>query len=184
MALLSKKYFGVKNFEFLLRDRLNLLADQFDFILIDTPPSIEFFTINALTVARMVIIPCPCEFLSAHGVERIEKMIPMIQAKTNPRIEFRVLITMFDKLETASKLIYNKLQEMYRDKLFQTIIELDGKLKESQIVSMPAIAYDRTSLAGRQYFNLAKEILSLAPFQRTLMEAMERSYENKIQLGP
>ena len=182
MALLNKKYFGVKHFEFLLKDRLNLIADQFDFILIDTPPSIEFFTLNALTVARMVVIPCPCEFLAAHGVDRIEKMVAMVQAKTNPRIEFRVLITMFDKGETASKVIYDKLQEMYLEKLFQTIIELDGKLKESQIVSMPAIVYDRNSISGRQYFNLAKEILSLGPFQPVTMAAMKRSYEHEIQL--
>ncbi len=164
MALLNKKYLGVQNFEFLLRDRLNLLADKFDFILIDTPPSVEFFTLNALTSARMVVIPCPCDFLATHGVNRIEKLISTIQAKTNPQVEFRVLITMFNKNETASKIVHNKLQEMYPGKIFETIIEMDEKLKESQIVSMPVIVYDRESTSGRQYLNLAKEMFSLAPF--------------------
>jgi len=163
MALLNKRYFGSSYFEFLLRDRLNLLKDQFDYILIDTPPSIEFLTLNALTAARMAVIPCQCEFLAIHGVDKIKKMIEQIQTKTNPRLDFRVLISMYDQEETASKVVYRKLEQLYADKLFKTVIERDRKIKESQIVSLPAIVYDRESVAGRQYILLAKEILGLMP---------------------
>jgi len=163
MALLNKRYFGSSFFEFLLRDRLNLLKDQFDYILIDTPPSIEFFTLNALTAAGMAVIPCQCEFLATHGVDKIKKLIDQIHAKTNPRLDFRVLITMYDQEETASKVVYNKLQQLYAGKLFKTLIQRDSKIKESQILSLPAIVYDRESVAGRQHIQLAREVLGVMP---------------------
>ena len=163
MALLNKRYFGSRYFEFLLRDRLNLLTNQFDYILVDTPPSIEFFTMNALTAARMAVIPCQCEFLAIHGVDKIKKLIDQIQDKTNPRLDFRVLVTMYDQEETASKVVYRKLEELYAEKLFKTVIHRDSKIKESQIVSLPAIVYDRESMAGKQYILLGKEILGLMP---------------------
>jgi len=161
MALLNKRYFGSRFFEFLLRDRLNLLKNQFDYILIDTPPSIEFFTMNALTAARMAVIPCQCEFLAVHGVDKIKKLIDQIQVKTNPRLDFRILVTMYDQEETASQVVYKKLEQLYADKLLKTVIQRDSAIKESQIVSLPAIVYDRESMAGRQHILLAKEILAL-----------------------
>jgi len=175
MALLNKRYFGKKNYEYILREHLERLRVQFDFILIDTPPSIEFFTLNALTAARMVIIPCPCEFLSTHGVDRIEKLTAVIRAASNPRIEFTILITMYDKNEITAKVIYDKLQKMYPKHLYRTIIEMDGKLKESQIVGMPAIVYDPNSVAGRQYVHLAREILSCPPFQSIATKPRDNS---------
>jgi len=163
MALLNKRYFGSSLFEFLLRDRLNLLTDQFDYILIDTPPSIEFFTLNALTAASMAVIPCQCEFLAIHGVDKIKKLIDQIHAKTNPRLDFRVLVTMYDQDEPASQVVYRKLEQLYAEKLFKTVILRDSKIKESQIVSLPVIVYDRESMAGMQHILLAKEILALMP---------------------
>ncbi|PIE72599.1 MAG: hypothetical protein CSA20_07085 [Deltaproteobacteria bacterium] len=163
MALLNKKYFGKKYFEFLLRDRLNLLKDAFDYILIDTPPSIEFFTLNALTSARMAVIPCPCEFLATDGVKKTRKLINLIQARSNPELEFRVLITMYNEKETVSRVMYTKLQKLYRGHIFKTTIFSDSKIKESQIVSLPALAYDRKSLAGLQHIELANEMIELMP---------------------
>ncbi len=163
MSLLNKRHFGKRFFEFLLRDRLNLLKDEFDYILIDTPPAIEFFTLNALTASRMAIIPCPCEFLAADGVKKIQKLINLMHGKINPDLVFRVLITMYRKEEVASKLIYTKLRELYGDRMLDTIIADDSKIKESQIVSLPAIAYDRKSMAGLQHVELAKEIVRLLP---------------------
>jgi len=163
MALLNKRYLSRQFFEFLLRDRLNQLGESFDYILIDTPPSIEFFTMNALTAAQMAIIPCQCEFLATHGVTKIKKLIEQIQAKTNPGLTFRILITMFDANETASQVVYEKLQQLYPGKLFTTLIGRDSKIKEAQILSLPAIVYDRESTAARQHILLAKEILGSMP---------------------
>lgn len=159
MVLLNKKYFGAQNFEFLLKDRLLPIKDRFDYILIDTPPSIEFFTLNALTAAHLVVIPSQCDYLSTHGIDQILKLIDLIKAKTNPFLDARILVTMFDKQSTASKMIYTKLKQLYPGLSYETLIERDPRIKEAQIMSMPVLQYNKESLAGRQYLNLAKEIL-------------------------
>ena len=161
MVLLNKKYFGARHFEFILKDRLLSLKQRFDYIIIDTPPSIEFFTLNALTASKLVIIPSQCDYLSTHGIDQILKVIDLIKGKTNPFIESRVLITMFDKESTAAKMICTKLKQMYAAMSYSTIIELDPRIREAQIMSMPVLQYNQTSRAGRQYFRLAEEILGM-----------------------
>jgi chromosome partitioning protein len=160
MVMLNKKYFGIKNFEYLLRERLNPIKEQYDYILIDTPPSIEFLTLNALTSSNFVIIPSPCEYLSTHGINQIEKIVKIIKKKANPALDYKVLITMYDKKSTSSNVIYNKLKEAYSDKRFNTIIDHDEKVIESQIMSRPVICYDKNSRSGLQYISLAKEFIS------------------------
>lgn len=163
MVLLNKKYFGARNFEFILKDRLLPIRGRFDYILIDTPPSIEFFTLNALTASRLVIIPSQCDYLSTHGIDQILKLIQLIKTKTNPAIEPRILITMFDKESTASKMICSKLKRLYPGMTFDTIIEMDARIREAQIMSMPVLEYNQQSKAGLQYLRLAKEVLGQTP---------------------
>ena len=160
MVMLNRKYFGVNNFEYLLSDRLEGIVDQFDYILIDTPPSIEFFTLNALTAAHTAVIPSQCDYLSVHGVDQVLKVIHLIGDKINPYLKARVLITMFDKNNTASKLIYRKLRELYKDQAYDTFIEWDSKVKEAQIMNVPVMQYDNQSTAGLQYSALAKEMMA------------------------
>lgn len=159
MVLLNKKFFGASHFEFILKDRLLPIKEHYDYILIDTPPSIEFFTLNALTASQLVIIPSQCDYLSTHGIDQILKLIELIKAKTNPFIESRILVTMFDKESTASKMICNKLKQLYPGLSYDTMIELDARIKEAQIMNMPVLQYNQKSRAGRQYLRLAKEIL-------------------------
>ena len=166
MVLLNKKYFGAPNYEYILRDRLGAVVDRFDYVIIDTPPSIEFFTLNALTTSNLVIIPTQCDYLSTHGVDQILKLIDLIRGKTNPAVAARMLITMYDDRATASQVIYNKLQQIYRDQTFRTLINYDDKLREAQIMSMPVIHYDQNSRSGQQYMELAQEVLQLTPQDR------------------
>jgi chromosome partitioning protein len=166
MVLLNKKYFGARNFEFILKDRLLPIRGRFDYILIDTPPSIEFFTLNALTASRLVIIPSQCDYLSTHGIDQILKLIQLIKTKTNPSITPRILITMYDKESTASKMICTKLKRLYPGMTFDTLIEMDARIREAQIMSMPVLEYNRQSKAGLQYHTLAQEILGQIPETR------------------
>ncbi|MBL0714133.1 MAG: zinc-ribbon domain-containing protein [Desulfosarcina sp.] len=158
MVLLNKKFFGAEDYEYILNDRLNLVKNRFDFILIDTPPSIEFFTLNALTASDRVIIPTPCDYLSTHGVDQILSIIDLIRRKTNPAIEARILVTMYDEDETAARVIFSKLQELYRGQLYPTVIPHDSRLREAQIMGMPVSHYDQQSRSGQQYMALAREI--------------------------
>lgn len=158
MILLNKKYFHAENYEYMLVDRLQFLTGQYDHILIDTPPSVDLFTLNALTAAGRVIIPCQCDFLSTHGVDQILRLIEMIRGKTNPGIQARVLITMFDDGSSASQMISQKIQGMYPTQTFASRIPYDNKVKEAQIMGKPVMHYDPASKAGQAYIQLAKEV--------------------------
>ncbi len=156
MALLAKQCLQQKDFSFILRDALKPIKDHFDYILVDTPPSVKFFTPNALMAADFVIIPTQCEFLAMNGVLQTENIIKAV-AKTHI-VDYRVLITMFDDRNTASKVIYSKLKKKYEGKIFKTLINFDSKMQESQIVNEPIAYYDEKALASKQYHALAKEV--------------------------
>ncbi|HSH13021.1 MAG TPA: AAA family ATPase [Desulfurivibrionaceae bacterium] len=158
MALLAKKNLTEKNFEHILRDRLETIRTRIDHIIIDTPPSLEFFTLNALMASDFAIIPTPCEYLSMHGVAHMDEAIGVINKLHGKKIAYKILITMFNPDNTAVKVIFNKLKEKYSDRLFRTIIELDTKVQESQIMNAPVIHYDKASVAAGQYLELAREL--------------------------
>lgn len=147
-----------KKFEWILKDKLSLIAKHFDYIVIDTPPSVEFFTLNALMAADLVIIPTQCEFLSLNGVSCMDDILQSIKHKKGSALEYRILATMYDEKNVASKAIYNKLKTTYKDKFFDVAIELDKKIQESQIFKKPILYYDKNSQSAAQYLALAKAI--------------------------
>lgn len=159
MALLAKKHLQDENFEYLLRDQMQSIRPYFDYIIIDTPPSGDFYTLNALLTSDIAIIPSPAELLSMKGVNHIVSMVNVVAEKTDHKIEYKIPITMFEKDNTASRVVLKKFKDEFGSKIFNSIIEKDQKIQESQIVNKPAIVYDKESRAGRQYYNLAKEIL-------------------------
>jgi chromosome partitioning protein len=163
MALLMKKNINQKHFEKILRNKLEEIKDKIDHIIIDTPPSIEFFTLNALMASDFVIIPTQCEFLSMHGVAHIEEVVNIIKQKQNADIDYKILITMFNQDSTVTKVIYNKIKTKYQDKIFNTTIDFDIKLQESQIMNVPVAQYDRNSPSALQYMDLARELTGDKP---------------------
>lgn len=162
MALLTKHYMYRPNFEYLLRDRLQWVIERYDFILLDTPPALDFCTLNALMAADRVLIPTPCEYLSMHGIHKIEDIIKVVQKKSGKDIDYRILIAMHDPQSTAAKVIYRKIKDMFGGRVLNTIIELDEKMKESQIVNLPVLQYDANCPSARQYMQLAREVCGLS----------------------
>lgn len=162
MALLAKHFMHTPNFEFMLRDRLKVISGDYDYILIDTPPALGFCTLNALMASNHVIIPTPCEYLSMQGIHRIEEIIQIVRRRTQQHIDYNILITMHDKHSVASKVIFKKIQAMFREKVFNTIIDLDEKMKESLILHQPVHSYAPESNSAKQYIELAKEFIDLA----------------------
>jgi len=158
LALLMKKNIGQHHFEKILRNKLEGIKDKIDHIIIDTPPSIEFFTLNALMASDFVIIPTQCEYLSMHGVAHMEEVVNIIRKRQNDDIDYKILITMFNQNSTATKVIYNKIKNKYRDRIFETTIDFDVKLQESQIMNVPVAEYDKNSRSARQYLELAEEL--------------------------
>ena len=159
MALLSKRYIQKQDFEKILANSLAPVADFFDFIIIDTPPSIDFFTINALMASDMAIIPTQSEFLALNGVSHVGNIIDVIQERTGHTIDFRILVTMFEEGNIAAKVILNQLKSIYKEKVFSTIVEQDKKVQESQIVKRPILTYDSEAPSAKQYLSVAMELL-------------------------
>lgn len=159
MSLLSKKYLNEEKFEYLLKGKLKEVKEHFDYIIIDTPPSGDFYTLNALMASDMAIIPTQCEFLSINGVSHVEKLIDFIREKSGHKIKDRILITMFNHKNSAAKAVLGNLKKMYPGKLLNTVIEYDQLMQESQIIRKPVILYDAKSVSGKQYVTLAKEVI-------------------------
>lgn len=157
IALLAKQALQQpKEFNSFLSDVLEPIKMHFDYILIDTPPSVKFFTPQALMTADFVIIPTQCEFLAMNGVMQMENIIRAI-IPTHP-LDYRILVTMYDNKNIASKVIYTKLKAKYLGKVFETVINMDYKMQESQIVNKPLAYYDKNAIATKQYAELANQI--------------------------
>lgn len=161
MALLSKKYMQEENFSTMLRDKLEPIKHHFDYILIDTPPSGDFYTLNALLASDMAIIPTQCEYLSLNGVSHIHNMINVIKTKSEYDIGYRILITLYEQSSTVCNVVLNKLKEQYPGKMLKTIIEKDFKIQESQIAHSTMLDYNKESMAALQYQHLAKEVTDI-----------------------
>lgn len=170
LVLLNKKYFGAQGFEFILKDRISQIVREFDFILLDTPPSIGFFTLNALTAAGLAIIPTPCDIFSVHGVCRILDLAEVIRKTTNPNLESRILVTLLNSDAVASRVVYDRMKQMHLDRMLDTSIPLDPKIQEAQILRQPVLHYDKHSAAGEQYESLAAEIV-----QKTLAATVKKA---------
>ncbi|WPD20782.1 MAG: AAA family ATPase [Candidatus Electrothrix scaldis] len=157
MALLKKKYLSQHNFEYILKNRLQEVEKDYDHIVIDTPPSIEFFTLNALIAAQLVVVPTTCEYLSMHGVSQISDIIKVLKGIEHD-VEYKVLITMYDERKTSERVINEKIRRKYGAILCKTVIELDDKMQESHIVNLPIQYYDEESRSAVQYEALAREL--------------------------
>ena len=161
MALLAKKHMSHGDFEYLLAEKLIEVKAKFDYIIIDTPPSGDFFTLNSLLASDLAIIPTQCEYLSLNGVEHIVRMISVINDKRGHGLKYRVLVAMYNQDITAANVILKKLKSQYQDNLLNTTINMDGTVQESQITQRPLFYYNKESDASQKYIALANELLGL-----------------------
>lgn len=161
MALASKKYINKPGFEYLLRKNLDRIKKVFDYIIIDTPPSGDFYTLNALLASDLAVIPTQCDYLSMNGVSHIVNMINVIRDKATHEIDYRGLATLYNPENTVEKVVYDKLRKQLNGKMFKTVINRDSSLQESHIARLPVVNYDGDSIAGKQYMALTEEMLGI-----------------------
>ncbi|VAX11006.1 Chromosome (plasmid) partitioning protein ParA [hydrothermal vent metagenome] len=159
MALLAKKHMQQGNYEYLLAEKLNEIKNRYDYILIDTPPSGDFFTLNALLASDAAIIPTQCEYLSINGVDHVIRMIDVINKKKAHGLDYKVLVTMFNAEITAANVILSKIKVKYSNHLLNGIIPMDGKLQESHISQKPLHFYDSSCPAANEYTAVARELI-------------------------
>jgi chromosome partitioning protein len=143
-----------------LRNALKSVRDNYDYILIDCPPSLSLLTINALTAADSVLIPMQCEFFALDGLSKLMQTIKAIQSHTNPALEIEGLLrTMYDGRNNLGQDVSAQLSDHFGDKLYRTIIPRNVRLAEAPSHGMPITLYDRDSRGAIAYLGLAGEIL-------------------------
>jgi chromosome partitioning protein len=161
LAVLDKILYGRPGYEFYLKNRLDVMdGDLYDVVLVDCPPSFGTLTLNALTAADLLIVPVQCEYYSAHSLRHIVELVQLVRQKTNPWLIYRVLVTMYDRRNKICQLILEQMQKSLNKVLFQTIIEVDTKLRESPAYGQPITLYAPNTRGARQYHALAEELIN------------------------
>lgn len=147
--------------ESVLKEALETVKDEFDFIIIDCPPSLGLLTINALIAADSLIIPIQCEYYALEGVTKLLESMNMVKKRMNPDLEiFGVIMTMFDSRTTLSKQVVDEVQAFFGKKMFKTIIPRNVKIAEAPSHGMPVSMYARISKGASAYAKLAKEVIN------------------------
>jgi chromosome partitioning protein len=155
------------NYQFTLREALaQAELDDFDFVIMDCPPSMGAVTMNALTASDLLIIPTQAEYFSAYALRDMMVMIRRVRKETNPELAYRILITLLDLRNRTHRVIKEQLQQTFGAGLFSSIIEIDTRLRESPIVGMPISQYRPKSRGAQQYRILAEELLEYVKQQK------------------
>lgn len=149
-----------KNRELQLKNKFETLGTDYDFVIIDCPPSLGLLTLNALTASDSVLIPVQCEYYALEGLGQLLNTISIVRKHLNDELEIEgVLLTMYDKRLNLSNEVVDEVKKHFTNKVFNTIISRNVRLSESPSRGKPAILYDAVSKGSQNYLSLAKEII-------------------------
>ena len=143
-----------------LKNALEDVRDGYDYIIIDTPPSLGLLTLNALTAADSFLVPIQCEYFALEGLSQLLSTIKIVQKNLNPKLEMEgILMTMFDNRTNLANQVVADVKENFKDKVFKTIIPRNVRLSEAPSFGMSIIDYDIKSKGAETYLALAKEVI-------------------------
>ena len=143
-----------------LKNLLAPLRDEFDFIIIDSPPSLGLLTLNALVAADRVLIPLHCEYFALEGLADLVSTMRRVRASLNPSLDIEgVLLTMNDERTNLGQQVTRDVREFFKDKVYRTVIPRNVRLPEAPSHGLPAVTYDARSRGAEAYFAFAKEVL-------------------------
>ncbi|HPG05698.1 MAG TPA: AAA family ATPase [Saprospiraceae bacterium] len=151
---------GVKRREYVMRDLLEPLKSQYDFIFIDCLPSLGLITLNALTAADAVIIPIQCEIFALEGLAKLKNTITLVQEHLNPELEVEgILLSMYDQRLRLANMVLEEIRNNSEYPVFATVIHRNSKISEAPGLHRPVIMYDASSKGTANFLNLADEFL-------------------------
>ncbi len=150
---------NLENREYRLKDGLSQQS-EYDYIIIDCPPSLSLLTLNAFVASHSIVVPLQCEFYALEGLSHLVKTIERVKKNFNPELDIHgVVLTMFDKRNNLSEAVANDVREYFGDTVYKTVIPRNVRLSEAPSYGLPAIVYDMRCPGSKAYINLAKEIL-------------------------
>jgi chromosome partitioning protein len=148
------------NRESVLKQLLQPIRDDYDFIVIDCSPSLGLITVNALTAADSVIVPVQTEFFALEGLGKLLNTIKIVQTRLNPSLAIEgILMTMYDGRLRLCNQVVSEVRKHFDEMVFSTIIHRNTRISEAPSVGKPVILYDAQSKGSMNYLNLAKEVL-------------------------
>src|SRR5437868_2047206 len=146
-----------------LKAALERVSGDYDFVLIDCPPSLSLLTVNALTAAQRVLIPMQCEYYALEGLSDLVSTIKRVRSHLNPQLEIAGLLrTMYDPRNMLSQQVSQQLEVHFGDKVYRTLVPRNVRLAEAPSYGVPAVLWDATSKGAQAYLALASEILGSA----------------------
>ncbi len=152
---------GMLSRETRLKSALRRIDEDYQFIIVDCPPSLGLLTINTLTAADSVIIPIQCEYYALEGLGQLMNTIKLVKDNLNPELEIEgVLLTMYDGRLNLSKQVSEEVRKYFDGKVYQTVISRNVRLSEAPSFGKPIILYDILSTGAENYMALTKEVLS------------------------
>ena len=146
--------------ETILKRLLDPVADSFQYIVIDCPPSLSLLTVNAMTAAHQLVIPLQCEFYALEGLGQLMQTVQRIRSGLNTRLQIAgILLTMFDKRTNLSHQVAENAKLHFKQLVYQTVIPRNVRLGEAPSFGKPILLYDAASVGAQSYFALAREIM-------------------------
>lgn len=151
---------SAENREFKLKEKLDEIKEDYDYIIIDCPPSLGLITLNSFTASDSVLIPVQCEFYALEGLGQLINTINIVKKVMNKKLEIEgAVLTMYDARTNLSNQVVKEVKDYFEDKVYKTVIPRNVKLSEAPSFGMPITVYDPRSKGSKCYEKLAKEIL-------------------------
>lgn len=146
--------------EMRLKNALDDVKDQYDYIIIDTPPSLGLLTLNALTAADTFLVPIQCEYYALEGLSQLLSTIKLVQKNLNPKLQMEgILMTMYDNRTNLSNQVVADVRDNFKEKVFKVVIPRNVRLSEAPSFGQSILDYDARSKGAETYLALAKEVI-------------------------
>ncbi|MBE5868342.1 MAG: ParA family protein [Lachnospiraceae bacterium] len=160
LAAAEIELIGVEKKEFILKNEVDWIKDQYDFIIIDCPPSLNILTINALTTADSVLVPIQCEYYALEGLSQLIHTVNLVKERLNPELEMEgVVFTMFDSRTNLSNQVVENVKNHLNQNVYKTMIPRNIRLAEAPSYGKPISVYDPKSTGAEAYMKLAAEVI-------------------------
>ena len=152
---------GVEDKEYIIRNAIHKVKDEYDFVIIDCPPSLSMLTVNAMTTADSVLVPIQCEYYALEGLSQLIHTIELVKERLNPELEIEgVVFTMYDARTNLSLQVVENVKDNLNQNIYKTIIPRNIRLAEAPSYGMPINKYDTKSTGAESYRLLAEEVIN------------------------
>lgn len=160
LAAAEIELIGVEKKEYILKNEVDWIKDQFDFIVIDCPPSLSMLTVNAMTTADAVLVPIQCEYYALEGLSQLIHTVNLVRERLNPTLDIEgILFTMYDARTNLSMQVVENVKSHLNQRIYNTMIPRNIRLAEAPSYGMPINLYDPRSSGAESYMALAEEVI-------------------------